>query len=72
MEFKTKFFNPDDRLLRKKINIEHWYPQKVQLNVHDKVDIHNIGNLLVIPNKLNKILQNHTPYKKAELIRKDK
>ena len=28
--------------------------------------------MLVIPNKLNKILQNHTPYKKAELIRKDK
>ena len=69
---KHNFFNPEDRQLRKKFNIEHWYPQNSKINLDDKVDIHNIGNLLVIPNKLNKILQNHTPKKKAELIREDK
>ena len=42
------FFNPEEsKNLISNIGI------RKKLNLDDKVDIHNIGNLLVIPNKLN-------------------
>jgi hypothetical protein len=66
-------FNPDQRLLRKNNNIEHFLPRSFINNPNiDKATkdiIDNIGNLLVIFFKTNSKLGDLTPREKVEKLR---
>jgi hypothetical protein len=71
---RIPLFNPDPRLLRRNHNVEHFYPRsppggptlanKATLDVVD-----NIGNLLVLPFRLNSRLGNLLPKEKIESLK---
>jgi len=70
---RVRIYNPDQKLLRRNHNIEHFYPQtpsqelKNNKQVLDVVD--NIGNLLVISFRTNSKLGNLTPDKKINKLK---
>ena len=55
-------------------NIEHWFPQTPGESLDEEFEDfhHNIGNLLVIPPKLNSKLQNKSPLEKYEILKADR
>ena len=71
---RIPLFNPDPRLLRRNHNVEHFYPKSPSAGVTsankatlDVVD--NIGNLLVLPFRLNSRLGNLLPKDKIESLK---
>lgn len=69
---RIKIFNPDQKVLRKNHNIEHFYPQNPDglldddFRIVDAVD--NIGNLLAISFSTNSKLGNLLPAAKVEKL----
>lgn len=70
---RVKIFNPDQKILRKNHNIEHFYPQNPESgmnadpNTMEVVD--NIGNLLAISFRTNSKLGNLSPESKLEKMK---
>lgn len=72
---RVKIFNPDERVLRKTHNIEHFYPQSPSKNSNLKTlnedEINNIGNLICISFRTNSKLGNLDPIDKAKKLKAD-
>lgn len=69
---RIRIFNPDQKVLRKNHNIEHFYPQKPDIEISDpKVleVVDNIGNLLAISFVTNSRLGNLSPEKKLKKLK---
>lgn len=72
---RINIFNPDQKILRKNHNIEHFYPQspneemKSNNEIFEVID--NIGNLLAISFRTNSKLGNLSPKKKIERLKGD-
>jgi hypothetical protein len=71
----VRIFNPDERILRRNHNIEHFYPQNPLLEselpkLNDE-DINNIGNLICISFRTNSKLGNLSPAEKAARLTTD-
>lgn len=72
---RVHIFNPDQKILRRNHNIEHFYPQtpesdmKLDPNTLEVVD--NIGNLLAISFRTNSSLGNLSPEKKLKRLKGD-
>ena len=66
---RVRIYNPDERILRRNHNIEHFYPQnplpESKLPKLTEDEINNIGNLLCISFRTNSKLGNITPENKA-------
>jgi hypothetical protein len=70
---RLKIYNPDQRVIRKSYNIEHFYPQSEKANTQslDKDIIDNIGNLLSINFRTNSSLGSVSPSEKAKKLRNE-
>jgi len=71
---RINIFNPDQKVLRKNHNIEHFYPQTPENEESDAETldvVDNIGNLLAISFRTNSKLGNLSPLKKLHKLRKD-
>ena len=72
---RVRIFNPDERILRRNHNIEHFYPQNPlptsKLPRLGEDEINNIGNLLCISFRTNSKLGNLDPKDKAEKLSKE-
>lgn len=68
---RVNIFNPDQKILRKNHNIEHFYPQNPETETDpDTLEaVDNIGNLLVISFRTNSKLGNLSPIKKMEKLK---
>ena len=70
---RIKIFNPDERVLRRNHNIEHFYPQNplegAGLPVITDEEKNNIGNLLCISFRTNGKLGNLTPENKYHKLK---
>ena len=71
---RIPLFNPDPRVLRKNHNVEHFYPKSpaggtTPLNKATMDVVDNIGNLLVLPFRLNAKLGNLLPKDKIDSLR---
>jgi uncharacterized protein with ParB-like and HNH nuclease domain len=71
---RIPLFNPDPRVLRRNHNVEHFYPKSPASGITasnkatlDVVD--NIGNLLVLPFRLNSRLGNLLPKEKIDSLK---
>ncbi len=68
---RIRIFNPDQKILRKNHNIEHFYPQKPDIEISNpKVleVVDNIGNLLAISFRTNSRLGNLSPERKLKKL----
>lgn len=69
---RVKIFYPDEKILRRNHNIEHFYPQKPNpvdnLPTLTAEEIDNIGNLLTISFRTNSKLSNFSPRQKSEML----
>ncbi|MBI2517968.1 MAG: DUF262 domain-containing protein [Opitutae bacterium] len=67
-----QLYDPDERVFRRTHSIEHWLPRKPRSGesydqkTGESVD--EVGNLLVIPQKTNGLLDNHSPAVKREML----
>lgn len=72
---RVRIFNPDERILRRSHNIEHFYPQnplpESKLPRLSEDDINNIGNLICISFRTNSKLGNLDPLDKANKLSTD-
>jgi hypothetical protein len=72
---RVRLFNPDERVLRRNHNIEHFYPQNPLLDSQtmslSDEEKNNIGNLLCISFRTNSKLGNLSPEKKAIRLKTD-
>lgn len=72
---RVRLFNPDERVLRRNHNIEHFYPQNPLLDSQtmslSDEEKNNIGNLLCISFRTNSKLGNLLPEKKAIRLKTD-
>lgn len=72
---RIRIFNPDQKILRKNHNIEHFYPQTpngdMQADQSTSEVVDNIGNLLAISFRTNSKLGNLSPEKKLERLKTD-
>lgn len=70
---RVHIFNPDQKILRKNHNIEHFYPQTPESEMKPDPEtleiVDNIGNLLVISFRTNSKLGNLSPKKKLEKLK---
>jgi len=66
---RLPIFSPNQKLKELNMAIEHWYPQKLEVNLDSPDDVHNIGNLLIMSSKLNNMLGHATPKEKVEKIK---
>ncbi len=71
---RIPLFNPDPRVLRKNHNVEHFYPKSpaggtTPLNKATMDVVDNIGNLLVLPFRLNAKLGNLLPKDKIDSLK---
>ncbi len=70
---RVHIFNPDQKILRKNHNIEHFYPQTPEADMKDdpvtREVVDNIGNLLAISFRTNSKLGNLSPKKKFEKLK---
>lgn len=69
---RINIFNPDERILRRNHNIEHFYPQKPlptsRLPKLGEDEVNNIGNLICISFRTNSKLGNLDPADKANKL----
>jgi len=72
---RVGIFNPDQKILRKKHNVEHFYPQTPEGDMEADSEtfevVNNIGNLLAISFRTNSKLGNLSPKKKLEKMKND-
>jgi hypothetical protein len=72
---RVHIFNPDQRILRKNHNIEHFYPQTPGSDMEPDPDtseiVDNIGNLLAISFRTNSKLGNLSPKEKMNKLKGD-
>jgi uncharacterized protein with ParB-like and HNH nuclease domain len=70
---RVNIFNPDEKLLRRNHNIEHFYPRNPEkTNTENKEtleSVDNIGNLLAISFRTNSKLGNQLPPAKIEKLK---
>ncbi len=71
---RIRIFNPDQKVLRKNHNIEHFYPQKPESDIYNEETLEvvdNIGNLLAISFRTNSKLGNLNPAEKMTKLKKE-
>ncbi|MEK7519909.1 MAG: DUF262 domain-containing HNH endonuclease family protein [Patescibacteria group bacterium] len=72
---RTRIFNPDQKVLRKNHNIEHFYPQTPEDDINSDPEtlevVDNIGNLLAISFRTNSKLGNLSPAKKLKRLKNE-
>jgi uncharacterized protein with ParB-like and HNH nuclease domain len=72
---RVRIYNPDQKLLRRNHNIEHFYPQNPSYDLKNGKDVidavDNIGNLLVISFRTNSKLGNLSPDKKIDKLKNE-
>lgn len=72
---RTRIFNPQEGMIRKNHNIEHFLPQSAEddpkIDPETREAVNNIGNLLVVSYRANSSLGDLSPQKKVERMTGD-